>query len=111
VLAALLVAVFKLWSSEAGFALKTAVLFTGALIVTPCLYMYDLIVLAVPAAYLIHIGLRRGFSCAKIIGLPAAGLLQLAYPYLKTQIVLAAALIAAGLVAARDDAADARRGC
>jgi hypothetical protein len=101
VASALAAALFRLWRSEAEFALKAAALAAGALIATPYLYMYDLVVLAVPVAYLVRIGLRRGFSHAELLGLPVAGLLLLIYPYLKTQVGFAAALIVAGLVMAR----------
>jgi arabinofuranan 3-O-arabinosyltransferase len=93
--------IFRLWRSEADFTLKAAALAAGALIATPYLYMYDLVVLAVPVAYLVRIGISRGFMRAEMIGLSAAGLLMLIYPYLKTQVGLAAALIVAGLIAQR----------
>jgi hypothetical protein len=60
-----------------------------------------LVVLAVPVAVLERIRLSRGFSRAEIIGLPAAGLLLLIYPYLKTQVGLAAVLIVSALIAQR----------
>ncbi|MGI8526960.1 MAG: glycosyltransferase family 87 protein [Pseudolabrys sp.] len=98
---ALAVTIFHLWRSKTEFALKAAALAAAALIATPYLYMYDLVVLAVPVAYLVRVGLARGFSRVELIGLPAAGLLLLIYPYLKTQVGLAAVLIVAGLVVQR----------
>ena len=92
---------WRLWRSDGDYALKAAALAVGALLATPYLYMYDLVVLAVPIAYLVRIGLVHGFSRLELAGLPAAALLLLIYPYLKTQVGLAAVLIVAILIARR----------
>jgi hypothetical protein len=60
-----------------------------------------LIVLAVAVAFLIRFGLERGFVGSEIFGLAAAGALILIYPYVKTQVGLAAVLIVLALVAQR----------
>ncbi len=98
---ALAIAVFVLWRSRADFALKAAALAAAALIATPYLYMYDLVALAVPVAFLLRYAMAGGLTRAETLGLPAAVLLLLAYPYFKTQVGLAAALIVAVLIAAR----------
>ena len=41
-----------LWRSRASYEIKAAALGTGAMLATPYLYMYDVVVLAVPLAYL-----------------------------------------------------------
>jgi arabinofuranan 3-O-arabinosyltransferase len=92
------VLVFSLWRSRTAYELKAAGLVTAALIATPYLYIYDFVVLAIPAAYLVRIGLSTGFTIVERAGLPAAGLLLLSYPYVKTQVGLAAAVIVAGLI-------------
>ena len=90
-----------LWRSGAPFDLKAAALAAGALIVTPYLFMYDLAALAVAVAFLIRFALERGFAATEIIGLSAAGALILIFPYVETQVGLAAVLIVLALVARR----------
>jgi alpha-1,2-mannosyltransferase len=51
----------RLWRSEAAFALKSAALLSGALISTPYLLDYDLMVMAPAIAFLVSHGLERGF--------------------------------------------------
>ena len=94
-------AIFALWRSQARFELKAAALAVAALIATPYLYIYDFAVLAIPVAYLVRLGLSTDFTLTERVGLPVAGLLLLSYPYLKTQVGLAAAVIIAALIAQR----------
>ena len=68
---------------------------------TPYVYMYDLVVLAVAVAFLIRFALERGFTASEVCGLTAAGVLILSFPYAKTQVGLAAVLIVIVLVAQR----------
>jgi arabinofuranan 3-O-arabinosyltransferase len=98
---ALATALVVLWRSRVAYNLKAAALATGALIATPYLYTYDLVVLAVAVAFLLRYALERGFSTAEILGLPIAGALILMFPYVKTQVGLAAVLIVMALVAQR----------
>lgn len=95
------VSIFALWRSRVAFALKAAALATAALLATPYLYIYDLVVLAVPVAYLLRLGLADGFTLTERLGLPLAGALLLSYPLLKTQVGLAAVAIVAALVLQR----------
>jgi arabinofuranan 3-O-arabinosyltransferase len=96
-----------LWRSRAAFDLKAAALAAGTLLATPYLYMYDLTALAVAFAFLLRYALARGllgstvFLPSEVVGLGAAGALILAFPYVKTQVGLAAALIILALVAQR----------
>jgi hypothetical protein len=94
-------AIVYLWRSRVAFDLKAAALAAGTLVVTPYLYMYDLVVLAVAVAFLLRFALERGFTNSDIIGLSVAGALILSYPYVKTQVGLAAVLIVLVLVAQR----------
>ena len=97
------------WRSRAPFDLKAAALAAGTLVVTPYLYMYDLVVLAVAVAFLLRHALARGFNATEVCGLAAGGALILAFPLLKTQVGLAAVLIVLALVAQQALAAlDAR---
>jgi len=98
---ALTVGLVWLWRSRAAYDLKAAALAAGALLATPYLYIYDIVVLAVAVAFLLRYALARGFTAAEILGLPVAGALLLAYPYAKTQVGLAAATIVLALVAHR----------
>jgi arabinofuranan 3-O-arabinosyltransferase len=90
-----------LWRSRAPFDLKAAALAAGTLIATPYLYMYDLVVLAVAVAFLLRFTLARGFTVTELAGLACAGVLILVFPYLQTQVGLAAVLIVMALVVQR----------
>jgi hypothetical protein len=97
----LAVALVGLWRSRIAFELKAAALATAALLATPYLFMYDLVVLAVAVAFLLRLGLARGLSRIEIAWLAAAGALILIYPYVKTQVGLVATAIVAILIARR----------
>lgn len=90
-----------LWRSRAPFELKAAALAAGALLATPYVYMYDLVVLAVATAFLLRDGLQRGFSSFDGAALAAAAALILIYPYAPTQVGLAAVMIVSALAAFR----------
>ena len=90
-----------LWRSRAAYELKAAALAAGALIATPYVFIYDLVVLAVAVAFLLRLALQRSFTTAEIVSLPCAGALLLAFPLVKTQVGLAAALIILALVVLR----------
>jgi hypothetical protein len=93
------------WRSRLPHDLKAATLAGAALIATPYLYMYDLVALAVAVAFLLRFSLPRGLSVAEMIGLPVAGALILVFPYVKTQVGLAAVLVVLALIAQRIRAA------
>jgi arabinofuranan 3-O-arabinosyltransferase len=95
----LAIGVVWLWRSRVAFEIKAAALATAALLATPYLFMYDLVVLAVAVAFLLRLGLARGLSRMEIAWLAAAGALILIYPYVKTQVGLAATAIVAILIA------------
>jgi hypothetical protein len=90
-----------LWRRRPPFELKAAALAAGTLVVTPYVYMYDLVVLAVAVAYLLRFALERGFVASEVAGLGAAFMLILIYPYVETQVGLAAVLIVLVLVVQR----------
>ncbi len=99
--AALAIAMTALWRSRAPFDLKAAALAAATLVVTPYVYMYDLVVLAVAVGFLIRFALERGFVASEVLGLAAAAALILIYPYAKSQVGLAAVLIVLALVMQR----------
>jgi arabinofuranan 3-O-arabinosyltransferase len=82
-----------LWRSRTAYDLKAAALAAATLVVTPYLYMYDLVVLAVAAAFLLRFAFAEGFQTGEIAGLAGAGGLILIFPYVKTQVGLVAVLI------------------
>jgi hypothetical protein len=90
-----------LWRSDLPFDLKAAALAVGAVLVTPYVFAYDLVVLAVPVAFLLRFGLARGFLRFEGLALAAAGALLLSYIVATTQVGLAASLIVALLIARR----------
>jgi arabinofuranan 3-O-arabinosyltransferase len=55
------VSVAIVWRSKAAYDLKAAALGVGVLLATPYLYMYDLVVLAVPIAFLLRLANARGY--------------------------------------------------
>ena len=98
---ALVGAIAWLWRSRVEFEIKAAALACAALLATPYLYMYDLVALAVPVAFLLRLSLRQGFLAGETFGLAAATVLLLIFPYAKTQVGLAATAIVAGLIMQR----------
>jgi hypothetical protein len=99
---ALAVGLGWLWTSRAAFELKAAALAAGALLATPYLFMYDLVVLAVAVAFLLRLALAREFlSRIEIVALATAGALILIYPYVKTHVGLAAVVIVMVLIVLR----------
>ena len=99
VLAAAAIAV--LWRSRASYEIKAAALGTGAMLATPYLYMYDVVVLAVPLAYLIRLGRSRGFLPHELAAMGFVCLLIVIFPFVKAPVGFAAVLIVAGLIARR----------
>jgi arabinofuranan 3-O-arabinosyltransferase len=94
-----------LWKSRVAFELKASALAAGALLATPYLFMYDLVVLAVAVAFLLRLTLAREFlSRIEIAALAAAGALILIYPYVKTHVGLAAVVIVMVLIVHRASA-------
>jgi hypothetical protein len=98
---AIAAALVRLWRSDLPFDLKAAALAVGAVLVTPYVFAYDLVVLAVPVAFLLRFGLARGFLRFEGLALAAAGALLLSYIVATTQVGLAASLIVALLIARR----------
>jgi len=92
-------AIAVLWRSRADFAIKAAALACGVLLATPYLYLYDLVVLAVPLAFLFRLGRARGFLPYELAGIGVACLLVLIFPFVKAPTGFAAVLVVAALIA------------
>lgn len=90
-----------MWRSRISYPLKAAALAAGTLLITPYLFLYDVMVLAIAVAFLVRIGLREGF---KRYELPAVGLvaaLLMFYPLMRAPTGFVATLIVSGLIAGR----------
>jgi arabinofuranan 3-O-arabinosyltransferase len=94
-------AIAWLWRSRASFELKAAALACATLLATPYLYIYDLMTLTIPVAFLLRLALARGFLVGEIFGLSAIVVLLLSYPYARAQAGLAATVIVGLLVVAQ----------
>jgi hypothetical protein len=90
-----------LWRSETCFELKAAALATAALLVSPYLFLYDLMVLAIAMAFLIRTGGRTGFLPGEMPALACAAALILVFPLTTGPVGLAAILIVAMLIGRR----------
>jgi hypothetical protein len=95
------------WRGRRDFDIKAAAVAVGALLATPYLYMYDLVVLAVPMAFLIRLGRKDSFLPHEWPALAFASLLVLSFPLAKAPVGFAAVVIVAALVARRAFTADA----
>jgi arabinofuranan 3-O-arabinosyltransferase len=95
------VAIAALWRSDLGYDIKAAALAAAALVATPYLYTYDLVVLAMPMAFLFRLGNTRGFLSQEISGMGLAFLLILLFPFVKAPVGFAAVLVVAALIARR----------
>src|ERR1700704_4370712 len=90
-----------MWRSRISYPLKAAALAAGALLITPYLFLYDLMVLAIAVAFLVRIGLRQGFQRHELplLGLVAA--LLMLYPLAGAPTGFVATLIVSALIARR----------
>ena len=90
-----------MWRSRVPYTLKAASLAVGTLLTTPYLFMYDLMVLAIPTAFLVRIGLRSGFRPYELPALACAAALIVGFICTGVPLGLGATLIVAGLVLRR----------
>jgi len=94
-------AVAALWRSDADYPIKAAALSCAALLATPYLYLYDLVALAVPLAFLFRLGRARGFLDYEAAGIGLSCFLTLVFPFVKAPTGFAAVLIVAALTLRR----------
>jgi arabinofuranan 3-O-arabinosyltransferase len=90
-----------MWRNRISYPLKAAALATGTLLTTPYLFMYDMMVLAIPVAFLIRIGLESGFRRYELPALACALGLIVSFIFLGEPVGLAATLIVASLILRR----------
>jgi glycosyl transferase family 87 len=83
------------------YSLKAASLAIGTMLITPYLFMYDMMVLAIPVAYLVRLGLSGGFLAYELPGLGCALALILCFTFWGIPTGLGATLIVAALIQRR----------
>jgi len=90
-----------MWRSRISYPLKAAALAAGTLLITPYLFLYDVMVLAIAVAFLVRIGLNRGFQRYELPALALVAALLMFYPLVGAPTGFAATLIVSGLIVAR----------
>jgi arabinofuranan 3-O-arabinosyltransferase len=96
-----LFAVIMIWRSKAAFELKAAALVAGAMLATPYLYTYDLVVMAIPLAFMIRLGQRSRFFPYEASGMGIACALIASFPFVGVPVGFFALLIVATLILRR----------
>jgi len=90
-----------MWRSRVRYSVKAAALATGTLLTTPYLFMYDMMVLAIPVAFLVRMGLSRGFRAYELPALACAFAMIAGFILTGVPLGFGATLIVAGLVLRR----------
>jgi hypothetical protein len=90
-----------MWRSRVPYTLKAAALAVGTLLTTPYLFMYDMMVLAIPIAFLVRIGLKSGFHPYELPALACGLALFLTFTFTGQPVGFAINLIVAVLILRR----------
>jgi hypothetical protein len=90
-----------LWRGRVADEIKCAALGIASMLATPYLYTYDLVILAVPLAFLIRLGGKRGFLPHEVPGIGLACALILIFPFVKEPVGFIAVLVVGALIARR----------
>jgi arabinofuranan 3-O-arabinosyltransferase len=90
-----------IWRSRVPYTLKAAALAAGTLLTTPYLFMYDMMVLAIPIAFLVRIGLKTGFRGYELLALGAVVALIGCYMFTGIPTGLGATLVVSALILRR----------
>jgi len=99
--AAVAVVLALMWRSRVSYSVKAAALAVGTLLTTPYLFMYDMMVLAVPVAFLMRIGLKNGFRPHELPALGCALALVVSFAFFGEPVGLAANLVISALILRR----------
>jgi len=99
--AAVVTTLVTMWRSKVRYSLKAAALAAGTLLTTPYLFMYDIMVLAIPVAFLIRTGLARGFLAYELPAIGVALVVLMSFMFLGQPVGLAATLIVGALILRR----------
>lgn len=89
------------WRDCIAYELKAAAAALGVLLATPYVYLYDLIVLAVSAAFLIRCALANGFIAGEAFGLGFVAALFVIMPFVGVPVGLMAVAVMAVLILRR----------
>ena len=91
-----------LWRSRVRYEWKAAGLAIGALLATPYLFLYDVMVLAIAIGFVIRVGLAEGFRRHELPMLGLAFVLIVSYQFLGAAPTgFGATLVVAAIVTAR----------
>jgi len=90
-----------IWRSRVPYTMKAAALAAGTLLTTPYLFMYDMMVLAIPIAFLVRIGLKTGFRAYELPALGAVVALIGCYMFTGIPTGLGATLVVSALILRR----------
>jgi len=90
-----------MWRSRVPYTLKAAALAVGTLLTTPYLFIYDMVVLAIPVAFLLRIGLRSGFRSYEFPALAGALVLSLTFTFTGEPTGFVVSLIVGALILRR----------
>jgi arabinofuranan 3-O-arabinosyltransferase len=93
--------IVMLWRSRAEYALKAAALGAGSLLLTPYLFLYDMMVLAVPVGFLLRSGLAEGFRRGELATLACGMGLLIAFPFFEVPLGLGSTLIVGAMIVRR----------
>jgi arabinofuranan 3-O-arabinosyltransferase len=99
--AAVATTLVAIWRSNLRYSLKAAALAVGTLLTTPYLFMYDVMVLAIPIAYLVRLGLASGFRSYELPALGFAAALIVIFIFFGIPVGFVATLTVGGLVLRR----------
>ncbi|HEV7880448.1 glycosyltransferase family 87 protein [Bradyrhizobium sp.] len=100
-ISAVAAALVWVWRSRVRYSLKAAALAAGTLLVTPYLFLYDMMVLAIATGFLVRIGLSDGFRTYELPALGLMAFLLMFYPLFGAPTGFGATLIVAALIARR----------
>ncbi len=98
--AAVAVVLALMWRSRVRYSVKAAALAIGTLLTTPYLFMYDMMVLAIPVAFLVRMGLSSGFRAYELPALACALAMIVGFILTGVPLGFGATLIVAGSGAA-----------
>ena len=98
---AVAVVLVLMWRSRIRYSLKAAALAAGTLLITPYLFLYDMMVLAIAVAFLVRIGLHEGFERYELPSLGLAAALLMFYPLFGAPTGFGATLIVSSLIVRR----------
>lgn len=99
--ASLAVVLVLMWRSRVPYTVKAAALAAGTLLTTPYLFMYDMMVLAIPIAFLVRTGVKTGFRAYELPALGTVVALIVCYMFTGIPTGLGATLVVAALILRR----------